>query len=242
MAEVGPRQAKVACTPQSQDADALRDRPLNPSTAGILSSIFRRICAFAPLFEGQIVLFGSHRNGPSDRFLLRLDALRTARARTADRGREFDLDDVCLPLVDRWGPTETGLPLRAGCLLLLPVNNKSLDIEALTCLGLPFHIWSRRTEQIHVVVLSARHQQFSVKIPRVHDVGRGEQPFLLKRVVYGWCNGAVSDGGRSRLDMRDEVWSLVVAGLSQMDLVANPGGRALARVVGVGIVGRRREN
>ena len=223
----------------------MRDRPLNPSTAGILSSIFRRICAFAPLFEGQIVLFGSHRNGPSDRFLLRLDALRTARARTADRGREFDLDDVCLPLVDRWGPTETGLPLRAGCLLLLPVNNKSLDIEALTCLGLPFHIWftagragpNKSTSSSCRLVTNSSASRYPVSTMWV--AGSSRFSWSASCMVGVTAPSATGAAVVSTCVMRCGVSSSQV--WRQMDLVANPGGRALARVVGVGIVGRTDE-
>jgi len=86
------------------------------------------------------------------------------------------------------------MSLGAGCLLLLPVDGKALDIEALTRFRLPLDIWSSRPQQIHLVVLPTGYQQFSVKIASIDEMRLREEVFLVECLMHDWGDSAVSDG------------------------------------------------
>ena len=74
--------------------------------------------------------------------------------------REFDLDDLVLAMVDCRRPADTCMPLRTGRLLLVPINAKLTDIDAVLAVGLPFHIRTRGSNHFNAVVLLARDQDW----------------------------------------------------------------------------------
>ena len=51
--------------------------------------------------------------------------------------REFDLDDLVLPVVDGRRPAHTRMPLGTSRLLLIPIKAKLTDIDAVIGVGLP---------------------------------------------------------------------------------------------------------
>src|SRR2546423_10304823 len=73
-------------------------------------------------------------------------------------GRELDLDDLILAVVDGGCPTNAGGPFRAGRLLALPVDLKTTFVKAGLLLGLPFHIGARGTNQIDAIIFLAALQ------------------------------------------------------------------------------------
>src|ERR1700731_69293 len=65
--------------------------------------------------------------------------------------------------------TSTGLPLRAGCLLLAPINGKMRQIETLASFGLPTAVRHGGTQQRDPLLLTA-DEQFGIHIARIHDL------------------------------------------------------------------------
>jgi len=55
---------------------------------------------------------------------------RARRAHLAVGGGELDLDHLVGPVVNGWSPTEAFVSLRARSLLLLPIDEKVVGIEA----------------------------------------------------------------------------------------------------------------
>lgn len=69
--------------------------------------------------------------------------LRTERSRRAYLtvcGRELDLDHLICPVVNGWSPTAAGVAFRAHCLLVLPIDEKVVGIEACLLTGLPLMV------------------------------------------------------------------------------------------------------
>src|SRR5262249_49880945 len=84
--------------------------------------------------------------------------------------REFNLDDLVGAVVDGWGPATARVSLGAGRLLLLPIDEKVISIEAFLLTGLPLMIAAGWTHQIDLVVLLALEQQFGIHIPGIDNV------------------------------------------------------------------------
>jgi hypothetical protein len=82
----------------------------------------------------------SHREGSPLVLLFRAGTVGQQRTEAAICGREFDLDDLVLPVVDSRRPAHTRLPLGTSRLLLVPIKAKLTDIDAVIGVGLPFHI------------------------------------------------------------------------------------------------------
>ncbi len=88
--------------------------------------------------------------------------------------REFDLDDLIGSVVERWGPATAGVSLWAGGLLVFPIDEKMIGIEAFLLTGLPVMVAAGGTHQIDLVVLLALDQQFSIHVARIHNMLFGQ--------------------------------------------------------------------
>lgn len=84
--------------------------------------------------------------------------------------REFDLDDLVGSVVDRWGPATAEVSLWARGLLVFPIDEKMIGIEALLLIGLPLMIAARRTDQVDLVVLLTLEQQFGIHVACIHNM------------------------------------------------------------------------
>jgi hypothetical protein len=95
----------------------------------------------------------------------------------------------------------------------------------------------RGTEPLDVVVPPARHLQLGIDIASIRPMHAGQPVALLQVVVDRGAPLPVRHGRRRRLDVRDQVWAVRVAGLGEVHFVAHPRGRPLPTRAGVGIVG-----
>ena len=84
--------------------------------------------------------------------------------------REFNLDDLVGSVVDGWSPTTADVPLWACGLLVVPIDEKMISIEALLLIGLPLMIAAGRTDQIDLVVLLTLEQQFGIHVAGIHNM------------------------------------------------------------------------
>lgn len=84
--------------------------------------------------------------------------------------REFNLDDLVGSVVDRWGPATADVSLWACGLLVFPIDEKVIGIEACLLIGLPLMIAAGRTDQIDLVVLLTLEQQFGIHVACIHHM------------------------------------------------------------------------
>ena len=129
-------------------------------------------------------------------------------------------------------------PGRAGRLLRVKVDAEVLRREAGVGAGLPVGVGSGGANQVDAVALRAGDEQGGVEGAGVHDVRGGEEVTPLERVVDDRRRGRIHDGTGARGHVGDEAGHVVLARFGEMHLVADPGGRLFARVVGVAVVGR----
>jgi hypothetical protein len=81
--------------------------------------------------------------------------------------REFNLDDLVGSVIDSWGPATARVSFRARSLLLFPIDEKVISIEACRLPRLPLMVPARWTHQIDLVVPAGsrpaiwhRHSQY----------------------------------------------------------------------------------
>ncbi len=83
----------------------------------------------SPLLQGQVLLLWTNRHGAAC-MATGVGTQRARRAHLAVGGGELDLDHLVGPVVNGWSPTEAFVSLRARSLLLLPIDEKVVGIEA----------------------------------------------------------------------------------------------------------------
>src|SRR6266568_7093147 len=100
----------------------------------------------------------SHRDGSPLVLLFRAGTAGQQRTAAAISGRELDLDDLVLAMVESRRPAHTRMPLGTSRRLLVPIKAKLTDIDAVIGVGLPFHIRTPGSNDFNAVVLLARDQ------------------------------------------------------------------------------------
>ena len=114
------------------------------------------------------------------------------------------------------GPTYAYFPLRAGGVLLLPINHNMFDGKSFPGTGLTMVILSCWPKQINSIGGSALHQQLRVQISCINNVLVRQEPLLLKRLVNLLGDLIIGDRRLRRLYMRDEAGGVIVAGFGEM--------------------------
>ena len=103
-----------------------------------------------------------------------------ARADLTVFGREFDFNDLVGSVIDSWGPATARVSLWAGSLLLFPIDEKVISIEACLLTSLPLMVPASWTHQIDLEVLLALNQQFGIHIAGIHTMLFWQQVFVLE--------------------------------------------------------------
>ena len=140
---------------------------------------------------------------------------------------EFDLDDLILAVVNGRSPADTGVALRAGGLLGLPIDVKLARRETHLLLSLPFDIRARGANQIDTIVLLTAVQQLGIDIACIDQMLVGQQFLLLESFMDAGGSCIVGDKGRGRFDMGDQMRAVLLSGFRQMHLKPHPTGGAL---------------
>ena len=89
-------------------------------------------------------------------------------------GGEFDFDDLVGSVADSRSPTTAGVPLWTGGLLLFPVDEEVVGIEAFQLLGLPLMVAAGWTYQINLIVALTLHQELCVYIACIDEMLSGQ--------------------------------------------------------------------
>ena len=118
MLEVRLRPTDVARAPQPARSYALRERPLDACAPPILCLILSRLLTLTRRLQRTVLLLPSD----SDRAPLGARAPGATRTWLTVSHRELDLHELVAALIYGRGPTQASAPLRAGSLLLLPVE------------------------------------------------------------------------------------------------------------------------
>src|SRR4051794_29198185 len=128
-----------------------------------------------------------------------------ARTDTAIGTGEFDLDHGITATVLGGRPTLAGTSLRAGYLLLRPINLKLVRRKAFGFACLTFLVAAGGSVQIHAVVPFALDQEFGLPITGIHQVAIRQKILVLQRFVNDRNDLTISGGGSGRFHMRDQV-------------------------------------
>jgi len=94
--------------------------------------------------------------------------------------REFNLDDLVGSVIDSWGPATACVSFWARSLLMFPIDEKVISIEACRLPRLPLMVPARWTHQVDLVVLLALDQQFGIDIASVDNMLFWQELFVLE--------------------------------------------------------------
>ncbi len=220
---------------QADVAGAPRQRTLDARVLGIGRHELGAVLARSARHQRFIGVLGAYRDGLPVVFLDGMDTVGALGAGATVFGRELDLDDLILPIVDRRRPTDARPAQRAGGLRARPIDR---GVDALARLGLPAQIGPDGPVQLHPVVPLARGQQRAVEVAGIEERDPGQEIVLLQAGREERRQGTIGGGARGTRDVRDQVGEVRLARLGDVDLVADPRCGACLGVVGIGIVGR----
>ena len=108
----------------------------------------------------------------------------------------------------------------------VPVDERSTSGREPGCIphgfGLPTVLQRYGAEQLHVVFGPARHDGIGIHIATIYYMHAGQTVLGRQRRMNRFSHAPVRRSGSSRFGMHNQVRSIVIAGLGQMRLVANP--------------------
>jgi hypothetical protein len=122
MSQVHPSESDVARPPQVHASCRARDRPFDASAARILRLKHLGGCPLPCRLESLALGLRSDGERPSGIALLGSDTWREVVAAPAILGRELDLHDGVLTVIDGRRRAETGLARRTSRVWLVPIN------------------------------------------------------------------------------------------------------------------------
>lgn len=147
-----------ARTTHPHGPDRLRDGSLDTRSLRIGLEELLGLFLLSPLFQSQVLGLGTNRDGAT-RMAKRLGTERSRWTDLAVGGGEFDLDHLVFPAVNGRSPTAARVPLRARGLVVFPIDEKVVGIEASVLTGLPSIVLAGWSHQVNQVVLLALHQE-----------------------------------------------------------------------------------
>ena len=106
---------------------------------------------------------------------------------------------------------------------MFPINGEKLSGEARLLLSLPVRVGPNRSYQIHAVVALAADQEAGVHVPEIHQMLLGQQLPSGQGRMDDRRRIPIGDRREGGRHIRDQVGCVGLAGLRQMDLVADPG-------------------
>jgi hypothetical protein len=122
-------------------------------------------------------------------------------------------------------------------LLGLPIDDKRGAVEIFLRLRLPTLLWSHRPHEIDPLLHTA-DQMDRAHVAGIDEMFAGQVAAVGEMTLHHRGHLIVGDGGIGRLHVDNRRRELVVARLSEMDLVAGPFGLALLAAAGLNVVGR----
>ena len=152
--EVRARQPKVATPAQIKAPDALREATLHPGPQGVLGFELRRLLPLAGGLDGLMVGLGADRELAWSAF--RRGARRTGGTRATGGSVKPDADDRITRHIASRPPVDAGMALGTARLLGLPIQDKGLQIIALSGLMLPAIGPKGGADHIDVMLASVR--------------------------------------------------------------------------------------
>ncbi len=135
--------------------------------------------------------------------------------------REFNLDDLVGSIIDSWGPATARVSLWARSLLLFPIDEKVISIEACRLPRLPLMVPARWTHQVDLVVLLALDQQFGIDIASIDNMLFWQELFVLEGFMDDRRSRIIRNRCRGGFHMRNEVRAFFFTSFGQMDFLSH---------------------
>lgn len=135
--------------------------------------------------------------------------------------RALNLDDLVGSVIDSSCPAEAFVSLGARSLLMFPIDEKVISIEACLLTRLPLMVPAGWTQQVDLVVLLALDQQFGIHIARIDNMLVWQELFVLEGFVDDRRSRIIRDRGRGGFHMWNEVRAVFFTGFGQMDFLSH---------------------
>ena len=127
-------------------------------------------------------------------------------------------------MVDAFGPGRGNVALRAPDLLLLPVHDKLLCRIRPFSFCLPSVVGAGGADECNTALTLTLHQQFGINISRIYELLGWRQILCDKLLLDRFRALRLVHGGRSRVDMGNEVRRFVVTTLTKVNHITRPEG------------------
>ena len=171
--EVRARQPKVPTLTEIKAPDALREATLHPCSKGVLGFKLGGLLPLTGSLDGLMVGLGP--DGELLRGVFRRGARPTGGTRATGGPVKPDANDrIARNIVSR-PPVDTRMPLRTVGLLRLPIQDKGLQVIALTGLMLPAIRPKGGTDHINLILALRRDETVSIHVATIEQVGSRQQ-------------------------------------------------------------------
>jgi hypothetical protein len=135
-------------------------------------------------------------------------------------------------------PVDTGVALGTAGLLGLLLDDKGLQVIAVPFSPLPTIGPERRTHHIELMRRLGGDQEVGVPRAAVESVCPRQEIPIGQVLLDGGAHDAILRGRWRRHHLRDEIGVVGIAGLGEVERIADPVGLALTAVAGLQVVGR----
>jgi len=153
MLQVRFGEADITRAAHAKGPHALRNRCCDAFSQGRLTGKGGRLLATTGGLQRFVLGLRSNSDGAPLVLLYRVNTVDLARTATAIGDGELDLDHLIGSVVNGRSPADTVFPFGADRLLALPVDDEPSFINALLCVGLPFHLDPSWTDYFNSVLL-----------------------------------------------------------------------------------------
>jgi hypothetical protein len=166
-------QPTVPTLTEIKAADALREATLHPCPQGVLGFELGGLLPLAGGLDGLVV--GLRADGELPRGVFRRGACTTGGARATGGPVETDVDDRIARDIVAWRPFDAGLPLGTVGLLRLPIQDKGLQVIALTGLMLSAIRPTGGTDHVNLILALRRDEIVSIRVAAIEQVSLRQQ-------------------------------------------------------------------
>src|SRR5258708_199158 len=148
---------------------------------------------------------------------------------------KFHLDERFACILDG-SPARTDPALGTGDRLGFPIDGEVCKVVASLRL-IPVRL-EGRANQVNAIARLRLDEIGTRDIARIDEMVIGEEVLLSQIGMNRGEHSLITEGSRSRLDMRDQLWSVFIAGLGEMHLISDPERGSFLAIPGIQVIGR----
>jgi hypothetical protein len=226
---------EVATRSSATPPDGLRLRALNPGPRGILRRELGRLLSL-PCGLDRLVR-GLRPDGELARGIVGLGARLADRTRPAAHRLDTEAHHEIAGDLSAWPPSNAGLPLRTGGRLRLPG-----DAEGAQIIAWARSPWvARRPEgwahDLDLMDGRSGDEPLGIDIATIEQVQTGEEMALGQVTLHERAHGTIRGGRQRGHDTGAQVRLIILTGVGQVHLGADPGGATRGAIPGLAILG-----